>query len=412
MKQLAAAIIVLSLFSCKKNSTDNGGGTSLPPVTTDSFTVTVNNGYGTGKYKTGDTVHIFSTAYTDNQAFDQWSSADISLVNAYQEWHTWFIMPAKDVSFNGAVKTITPVTFQFEMIKGRDRLKPVYYFFPTGHKGFVYLLHGTGGNAANVVNSYEFKQLYKDLVNDNFGIIITEAEEATTGVDANGDGKLRWAYSPYDSVTNVDYANIKAITDTFYTRGLTNRSKLRYSVGMSNGGAFSASLSALFKYTAAVSYCAPSGTPVAQTSTTPFQFCMARFDNNDNVGPQGNADALTNSNLFASRGICSKYFIKEHSPLYPERFTRRGDITLTKSTAVFNELKAKGYLTAKNYFIGYSDAFTAAYTANPASYPEFNGLNALQKLFVLEQIDLAVSDHQMYSDFNKATMRFLDKQCQ
>ncbi|MGC4101756.1 hypothetical protein [Ferruginibacter sp.] len=408
MKHLLIAVTTLVLFSCKKSSDT---GTGVTPVTTDSFTVTVNNGYGAGKYKTGDTVHIFSTAYTDAQVFDKWSSSDVSLLNAFEEWHTWFIMPAKDVSFTGSVKAITAVTLQYEQIKGRDRLKRVYYYFPSGHKGFVYLLHGTGGSAANVASSFEFKQLYKELVNDNFGIIITEAEEATTGIDANGDGKLRWGYSPFDSVTNVDYANIKAITDTFYARGVTNRSKLRYSIGMSNGGAFSASLSSLFKYTAGVSYCAPSGTPIAQTSTTPFQFCMARFDNNDAVGPQGNADALSNSGTFSGRGICSKYFIKEHSPLYAERFARRGDISIAQSTAVFNELKSKGYLTGKNYFIGYSDAFVTAYQSNPTAFPQLNSLNVLQKAFVVEQIDLAVSDHQMYSDFNKATLKFLNKQC-
>ena len=181
---------------------------------------------------------------------------------------------------------------------------------------------------------------------------------------------------------------------------------------MSNGGAFSASLSSLLKYTAGISYCAPSGTSIAQTSTTPFQFCMARFDNNANVGPQGNADAFGNSSTFNSRGICSKYFIKEHAPLYPERFARRGDITIAKSTALFNELKTKGYLNNKNYFIGYSDAFTATYQANPAAFPELNSLNPLQKLFVVEQIYLAVSDHQMYSDYNRATLKFLNTQCQ
>jgi len=409
MKHLLIFVITAALFSCKKESSGNG---SVPPVvTTDSFTVTVTNGYGAGKYKTGDTVHIFSTAYTDAQVFDKWTGTDASLLDAFEEWHSWFIMPAKNVTFTGNIKSISPVTLQYELIKGRDRLKPVYYYFPAGHKGFVYLLHGTGGNAANVANSFEFKQLYKELLNDNFGIIITEAEEATTGVDANGDGKLRWSYSPYDSVTNVDYANIKAITDTFYNRGITARSKLRYSAGMSNGGAFSASLSSLFKYTAAISYCAPSGTPVAQVSTSPLQFCMARFDNNDAVGPQGNADALSNSGIFTSRGICSKYLIKEHAPLYAERFARRGDISIAKSTALFNELKTKGYLNSRNYFIGFSDAFISAYQANPGAFPELTSLTVTQKLFVAEQIDLSVSDHQMYSDYNKATLRFLNKQC-
>jgi hypothetical protein len=289
-------------------------------------------------------------------------------------------------------------------------MKPVYSYFPAGHKGFVYLLHGTGGSALNTATNFEMLQLMKDLVNDTFGIIITEAEEATTGVDANADGKLRWLVTPADSISNIDYANIKIITDTFYNRGTTNRSKLRYSVGMSNGGNYSAYLSAYYKYKAAVSYCAPAGA-VALTTLTPLQFCMARYDNNENVGPTGNANALSNSQLISSRGVCSKYFIKEHAPLYAERFARRGDITLTKSAAIFNELKSKGYLNNRNYFIGFSDALVNTYTANPASFPELNSLTVSQKLFVVEQIDLSVSDHQMYSDYNKATLKFLNTQC-
>ncbi len=405
MKQLLSAIAILSFIACNKSST----GTLTPIVTVDSFIVSVNNGYGAGKYKIGDTVDIFSIAYGDNQQFDKWSG-DVSLLNAFEEWHSWFIMPNRNVSFTGSLRTITPVTLNFEMIRGRDRMKPVYSFFPAGHKGFVYLLHGTGGTALNTATSYEFKQLIKDLVTDNFGIIITECEEATTGVDVNADGKLRWLVSPADSVTNIDYANIKILTDTFYNRGVTNRSKLRYSVGMSNGGNYSAYLSAYYKHKAGVSYCAQAGA-VALITTTPLQFCMARYDNNENVGSAGNAAALSNSQTINSRGVCSKYFIKEHAPLYAGRFARRGDISIAKSAAVFNELKSKGYLTNKNYFIGFSDALVTAYQANPAAFPEINSLTPLQKLFVVEQIDLSVSDHQMYSDYNKATLKFFNTQC-
>jgi len=241
---------------------------------------------------------------------------------------------------------------------------------------------------------------------------VTEAEESTTGIDANGDGKIRWSTAPFDSITNVDYANIKIITDTFYNRGVTNRSKFRYSTGMSNGGNFSAYLSALYKYKAGISYCAPSGAPIALTTTVPFQFCMARFDNNENVGPTGNANALENSQTLTSRGICSKYYMQERSPLYPERFARNGDITIAKSIAVFTELKSKGFINSKNYYIGFSDALVTAYQANPAAFPELNSLTVLQKVFVVEQIDLAVADHQMYSDYNRATLKFLNTECQ
>ena len=405
MKQLLLAALILSFISCNKSSTDP----LIPINTVDSFTVLVNNGYGTGKYKIGDTVNIFSMAYADNQLFDKWSG-DISVLNAFEEWHTWFIMPNRNVSFTGSLKTIAPVTLNYEQVRGRDRLKPVYSFFPAGHKGFVYLLHGTGGTALNLVTNYEFRQLIKDLVNDNFGVIVTEAEEATTGIDVNADGKLRWDVSPADSVANVDYANIKIITDTFYNRGITNRSKLRYSAGMSNGGNYAAYLSAYYKHKAGISYCAQAGA-VAFTTLTPLQFCMARFDNNENVGPTGNAAALSNSQTISSRGVCSKYLVKERSPLYPERFARRGDITLAKSAAVFNELKNKGYINNKNYYNGFSDVLVTAFQTNPPAFPELNSLTTLQKLFVIEQIDLSVSDHQMYSDYNRATLKFLNNQC-
>lgn len=406
---LLPLLCLIVLFSCQKESS-TGGGTN-PPVTTDSFTVTVNSGYGTGKYKTGDTVHIFSMAYNTDQLFNTWNSSDISLLNGKEEWHTWFIMPNRNVTFTGSIKNIAPVTLTYEQIRGRDRLKPVYYYFPAGHKGFVLLLHGTSGTAQHFVNSYEYQQLIKDLVSDNFGVIVTEAEESTLNTDLNGDGKIRWNNIPFDSVTNVDFANLRIITDTFYNRGVTNRSKFRYSAGMSNGGNFSASLSYMYSYKAGISYCAPAGNPIATVSTVPFQFCMARFDNNENVGPTGNANALANSQTLISRGICSKYYIQEHSPLYPERFARKGDITLSKSAALFAELKTKGFLNSKNYFIGFSDALTTAYQANPTSFPELNSLTVLQKLTVIEQIDLAVADHQMYSDYNRATLKFLNTQC-
>jgi hypothetical protein len=410
MKQLFAACIIISFLSCKKSTTDSILPTPVVPIV-DSFTVSVNNGYGSGKYKIGDTVDIFSIAYANNQLFDKWSGSEIALLNAFEEWHTWFIMPNRNVSFTGSLKTIAAFTLNFEQIRGRDRMKPVYSYFPAGHKGFVYLLHGTGGSAQNIVANYEFIQLVKDLVTDNFAVIVTESEESTTGIDANGDGNIRWLVSPADSVSNIDYANIKIITDTFYNRGITNRSKLRFSAGMSNGGNYSAYLSAYYKYKAGISYCAQAGA-VALITNTPLQFCMARYDNNDNVGTTGNAAALSNSQTISGRGVCSKFFMKEHAPLYPERFARRGDITLAKSTAVFNELKAKGYLNNKNYFNGFSDVLINAYTANSASFPELLSLTTLQRLFVVEQINLSVSDHQMYSDYNRATLKFFNTQCQ
>jgi hypothetical protein len=405
MTVISLLAVVTLIISCKKDP-----ATNQPTPQTDSFTVTVNNGYGSGKYKTGDTVHIFSQNYGDNQLFDTWSG-DIALLNAADEWHAWFIMPARNVSFTGTLENMTPITLKYEQIKGRDRLKPVYYYFPAAHKGIVYLLHGTGGTAANLAGDYEWQQLIKELVNNNFAIIITEAEEATTRIDANGDGKIRWYLLPADTVTNVDYANIRIITDTFYNRGMTDRSKQKYAVGMSDGGFFSQALSYVYHFKAGVQYCAQGSASLAKITSVPTQFCMVRFDNNDAVGQQGNADALSFSKSMMARGVCSKYLVNERAPLYPERFARSGAISISQSQAIFNELKSKGYMDSRNYYIGYSDKLVNDFESNPANFPTLKTLSLVQLAFVTELIDISVSDHHIYSDFDKATVKFLNVQC-
>lgn len=393
-------------FSCRKPSVP-----AEPAAETDSFTVTVANGYGSGRYRTGDTVHIFSQALSNEQVFAGWSSDSPGLLTAPDEWHTWFIMPGRAVHFTGTTEPAAAFTLQFEQLRGRDRMKPVYYYFPDRPKGIVYLLHGTSGSAKALIAGFEWQEMIKDLVHDRFAVIITEAEEATEGTDLNGDGSIRWNALPWDTVTNVDYVNIRVLTHSFYQRQLLSSGLPRYAVGMSNGGNFATALSTIYRFQACVSYCAPSGEQIAQITGTPLQFCMARFDQNPNVGPAGNAAALGNAQTITGRGLCSRYLIKERSPLYPERFARSGQLSLAASAAVFNELEQKEYLNPKHYFLSTSDALLSDYQATPAAFPQLNSLSVDQRMFVFQQISLAVADHHMYCDYNKATLKFLDTLC-
>jgi hypothetical protein len=401
---LAAPVLIYAAFcSCGKAT-----GPVVPQ--TDSFTVTVNHGFGGGKYKKGDTVHIFSDNYGSDQLFGQWTG-DTSLLDAPYEWHTWFIMPAKNVSFNGSVVSIQDFSLNYVQIKGRDRPKPVYYYFPPHMKGLVYLLHGTGGNATHVVNAYEWQQLIKSLVTAGYGVLVTECEESTVGQDINGDGKIRWDLLPYDSVANVDLANIRLITEAFYANGDIDRTLPQYDIGMSDGGFFAGVLASYYHYKAEINYCAQGADMVVQQTTTPLLFCMARFDQNENVGSAGNQVALSNSQTLAARGVCSGFLIKERSPLYPERFARSGARPEGLSADVFAELQSNGFLDARNYFKGFIDDFLNAVAASPGKFPVFIGLSSDQKQAVTAQIDIAVSDHHMYSDLDHAAVAFLDDPC-
>ncbi len=160
----------------------------------------------------------------------------------------------------------------------------------------MYLLHGTDRSARNLVNNFEWITMINDLVAAGYGIIVTEAQEVSLNTDLNSDGKIQWVLAPADTLTNPDYGNMLALADTFYARGYTQPAFPLYSIGMSDGGAFSAALSYIYHFAAGVSYCAPTGTTVTSASTTPFQFCMAKYDDNAEVGAAGNATALVNSN--------------------------------------------------------------------------------------------------------------------
>lgn len=399
-------MLILFFTHCSKNDT-----TAIsPPSNSDSAAVTVVNGYGTGKYKVGDTVHIWSAAVADNAVFDKWTGYD-NLLAAIGEWHNTFIMPAQSLTITGYSKPLPAFTLLYEKIRAKNSLKNVYYYFPAGHKGIVYLLHGTGGSAENIVTNFEWIQMIKDLIAENYAIIVTEAEEITLGIDLNNDGKFRWSPYPADSVNNTDHANIKALTDTFCARGYTTITTSRFSIGMSNGGSFSAVLSALYKFKAGISYCASSSSQVFATSLTPFQFCMAKYDDNAEVGPQGNADALSYSHLLTGRGICSKFFSHDRSPVYPERFARRSDISITASAGLVNELRNNNWLDNKNYLKASSALISQSIQANPVNYPVFNSLTTEQKLYAADQIDVMYAAHQFYSDYNKTTIKFLNTQC-
>jgi hypothetical protein len=398
------SILTLFIFSCTKKIT------TTPPAAGNTYTVTVNNGYGSGSYKAGDTVHIFSKEWSSDKVFDAWAG-DITVLPHGNEWHEWFIMPAKNISLTATTKNSAVFTLINTSIRGRDMMKHIYYYFPPAHKGFVYLLHGSFGTAENLVNNFEQYNLIKDLVTNGFGVVITESEESSVYKDTNGDGSIRWALSPLDTINNVDYANIRILTDSLINRGLTTKAKPRYSIGMSNGGAFSAILSFVYNFKTAVSYCAQSGNALASATKVPLQYCMAAHDNNDNVGAAGNAEAQANSTTISNRGYCSRIYFNQRSPLYAERFARRGDISVALSASLVSELKAKGYVDDKNYFIGWSDALASDLAANPAKFPILSSLTVPQKIFVKQEIDCAVSDHQFYDDLNKTTINFLNNPC-
>ena len=406
LKKIAFYFFLLAtIISCKKQM-------SSPTTTITNYNVIVSNGYGSGSFKFGDTVHVWARNCLANETFNNWT-IDSSILNGRNEWHSWFIMPEKNVNLTANIKTVN-YQMIYEKIKGKSVLKNVYYFFPTSHKGIVYLFHGSNGSASNWTKNHENTALIKDLISEGLAVVITEAEEVSLNTDTNGDGSLRWNTSNLDSSNNVDFANIKAISDTFYNRKFTNRTIPRYCVGQSNGGSASIAVASYFKMKACVAYCASGGatSSTLNTTNTPIKFCLQQWDNNSVMGQQGNANAISNSDALKSRGVCTGYNINISSPIYPSRFSRNLLITETTSTLIFNELKTNNLLTDKNLLKGYAQNVWDAVKLTPQKFPIIATLTTDQLAVVDEQLSCTTADHQFYSDANKKTIQFLQMQCQ
>jgi hypothetical protein len=376
-------------------------------VQAQTFNLTVTNGYGSGTYAASDTVHVWCEAIPENAVFAQWSG-DIATLADIGEWHTTLIMPGRNVRLTANFRTIAPFTIQYERIKAVNNLKNVYSYFPPKHKGVIFLAHGTNGKAAYWVDLYEYYQFTKDAIADSFAVIVTEAEEVTLNTDLNGDGKLRWFRGPLDSTANIDFANIIALTDTFIARGRMTRSTPRFAVGISNGAGFSFSLAMFLKYDGVTGYCGQGDERLFLIGNTPAQWCMAKYDQNENVGAAGNAQALVNYNTLLSRGIATNYYLLDRSPCYPERFGRSGSILLPTSRALFNEFRANGVLDANDYFRISGFPLLGRVASTPAQFPVMVSLDSLQRLFMVNEVEAMYADHTFFSDYNRKTLSFFN----
>ncbi|MBC7777127.1 MAG: T9SS type A sorting domain-containing protein [Phycisphaerae bacterium] len=385
------------------------------PLFSQTFQLTVQNGYGSISAAPGDTIHIWAEEFGAARTFSHWSG-DTSFLEMPDEWHTRVIMPAQNVSVTSNTKILPTGTanpLNLENIMGRDTLKRVFSYFPSGMvpKGVCWLWHGTNGSASSWAGQeFEQHQFVRYLVANDWGVIVTESEESTKHKDLNGDGNLRYDYYP-DTLNNVDLQNVRAIRDTFIHRGKMSWNTPQASVGFSAGGAFSTLLASVLDWKAAVTHCAPGVEPVIQVTTTPIQFSMNARDNHPDVGLAGNLEAYDNYQYLKDKGQCAQFFLLRSSPTYPERFKRMPGITTTLSYSIHNELVANGCFGPGGYLIKAPSVIEAAVMANPANWPTIISLTPAQQQFVLDQMDVMWSSHHFHTDFMAADFKFIESAC-
>ena len=377
-----------------------------------TFDATVVGGYGSGSYAPGTVVHVWSAASTVDEVVQPWSG-DADLLADSAEWHSTFVMPARDVTLVANRKPSTMALTVEQYPGGSDRLKTVRYHFPPAMRGVVLMSHGTGGSS-RFIDGTEAFPLALALVDAGYGVVSTEAEEVVAG-DQNGDGKIRWRTNY--STQNIDLQNLDALFANFQGRGLIPAGTPRFALGMSAGGSVShflgtvsnSSVAASFphlRFNAVLAYCADAtATQSGSLSTTPSAWFMCGAEDNPEVS---NPQARANEAKLRSRGIPTDYLEHPPSPIYDERFTRIDGISVATSRAMVDELRAAGFVGANGLLDTDGDAIAAAVAADPASFPVTSSqTGALRE--IRSQVKVMRAEHSMYADATARTISFFDR---
>jgi hypothetical protein len=378
MKNISLVLLMITLISCSKSSTD--------PTPVTSFTVQINGGVGSGTYKPDDAVFIFSDAAASSQVFDKWTG-DVSQLQNFNEWRTSVKTLASNLTVTATYKTITPITFTNLIINSSQ----VYYHVPSTYKGVIILFHGTGGSAKGwTAASSENLEFSKYAAASGYALVVTESKDRTN--------KL-WSTTP---TGNVDIANIDIILSTLQTNGVIAASKPLYGLGMSQGGGFCSLISALKNYKAAALYCVPGLDQVFTQSTVPTIWNLASKDVTQE--PSRNTNAKANYDKLVGRGIAASYNVNDPSPLYASRFTFLINVNTTASTEIYNSLKNAGYIDAKGFFTLDPEVNTAWQSALPVAYQTAAYVPDLE-----DQLYVAYTQHKFFKDANFRTIDFFNQ---
>ncbi len=409
-KPAAFFLTALALAGC-----GGGGrvGNDVPLELGDPFTLEVVNGYGSGVYAAGSTVHVWSAASTSNEVALPWTGDDASLLAEPNEWHSSFVMPARDVNLVSN-KQSQPLTLTVKQYNGSTNVpKTVRYYMPPAMRGVVIFSHGTGGSS-DYIESPEAFALALALVQKGYGVLGTEAEEVVAG-DLNGDGKIRWATAA--TANNVDLKNLQILFAGAEEQGLIPAGTPKFALGMSAGGSFSHFLGTVgatavansfpqLRFNAVMSYCADATAAKSATlSTTPSAWFMCGAEDNPEVSLQ---EARDNEKTLRGRGIQTQYVEHPPSPLYDERFTRIPGISADTSAAMAAELRSAGFIDVSGFVSTDGDQIGLFVQDNPASFPTIASQTA-DLGSIRTQVKTMRAEHAMYSDYTQRNIAFFDQ---
>ena len=290
-----AIIPLLALLGFLLTGCHPVAATPLPPA----YTLTVINGFGSGQYPAGSTVHVWANPYTQGWTFDTWRG-DTQPLPDIRSMHATMLMPAQDVQIAASYKQIPVWSASQANISGRA----VYYFFPpSGYKGVIVFFHGSGGDAREWANlGMERRHFFDDAIADGYAIL---------AIDSADRVNKQWDLNP-SPASNSDLGAVEAILTAFRADGQMSAATPVYGVGMSQGGRFATLAGYTLNMNASAIWVGAGHEQIMEITNVPTMWCLA---DHDPIIDREEAHAQYSQLL--DRGVDALFYIHSPAPLYP-----------------------------------------------------------------------------------------------
>lgn len=371
-----------------------------------TVSLAVLNGYGSGNYFPGDTIHIWSVEIPDDSVFAEWETPSSSIVILHpKEWHTTVIMPQTPTVVRAKLRYSKPLQFDKTIfhIMGADR--NIWFAFPENLQGLITLHHFTNGTGNLWTSRTEYRQFCHAAFDAGYGLLAYNANEVERG-DQDGDGLKQWKALPIDIEQNPDHKITRLLLDTLVRRGIITPTTPLYAVGMSVGGGYAIGVGYALQFQAWANFCSGGSQVICQNTAVPGLLCPAEFDANRDEDIGGNTiKAFGNYKTLQERGVPSEYLLNRRHPLYPERFARIKGISRQESRMLFGELEVRGCLNSEKFPVFNADSIELAIRYTNL-FPEFANLREDLWKEALYQYRVAFADHEFHADFTTAILDF------
>lgn len=351
--------------------------------------IAVTAGYGEGSYKIAPrSVNVWAAVNPPNMVFDRWTG-DANLLASPTAWHTTVSLSQANINLTANYRLAPNWNPTYEIINGSS----FGYYFPANSRGIVFRFHGGNGNGSSFFTKSEDRTSANDLVAAGFAVI---------SLDSSNRVAKQW--STVQPPNNPDLTNVQALINLFISRGLITQATPIFTLGMSNGGAFSPraaywlSISGANVKGAAV-YCAQGDTFAGQ-SNVPTIWNLA--SNDGSIGASGNQAAYDAYQILIGRHIPTQYNVNLPSPVYAERFARIPGLTVSDSQIIYNSLKNNNYLGRGGYLIQ-DPNISNIQTAIPPAYNSYRS-------DIGDQLNACFTAHQFFSDFDSRVIAFFNAQ--